>query len=83
MSASHDFLYHYDINIQPDKCPQEVNREIIDTMVHAYSKLFDNLNSIFDGRNNLYTMGSLPIGNDQIELKVSIHFIFFTKVTTF
>ena len=27
------YVHHYDINIQPDKCPRKVNREIIETMV--------------------------------------------------
>lgn len=64
------YVHHYDINIQPDKCPRKVNREIIETMVHAYSKLFGNLRPVFDGRNNLYTRDPLPIGNDRMELEV-------------
>ena len=31
-----------------------VNREIIQTMVHAYSRIFGNLKPVFDGRSNLY-----------------------------
>ncbi|CAI6349639.1 unnamed protein product [Macrosiphum euphorbiae] len=56
----------------PDKCPRKVNREIIETMVHAYSKLFGNLRPVFDGRNNLYTRDPLPIGNDRMELEVTL-----------
>ncbi|XP_046596172.1 protein argonaute-2 isoform X1 [Neodiprion lecontei] len=66
------FVHHYDINIQPDKCPRKVNREIIETMVHAYSKIFGTLKPVFDGRNNLYTRDPLPIGNDRIELEVTL-----------
>ncbi|XP_018899039.1 protein argonaute-2 isoform X2 [Bemisia tabaci] len=66
------FIHHYDINIQPDKCPRKVNREIIETMVHAYSKLFSNLKPVFDGRSNLYTRDPLPIGNDRMELEVTL-----------
>lgn len=65
------YVHHYDINIQPDKCPRKVNREIIETMVHAYSKIFGTLKPVFDGRNNLYTRDPLPIGTDKIELEVS------------
>ncbi|XP_063702172.1 protein argonaute-2 isoform X1 [Culicoides brevitarsis] len=66
------FVHHYDINIQPDKCPRKVNREIIETMVHAYSKIFGVLKPVFDGRNNLYTRDPLPIGNDRLELEVTL-----------
>lgn len=71
------YVHHYDINIQPDKCPRKVNREIIETMVHAYSKLFGNLRPVFDGRNNLYTRDPLPIGNDRMELEVWFSFFYF------
>ncbi|XP_073992887.1 protein argonaute-1 isoform X1 [Rhodnius prolixus] len=66
------FVHHYEISIQPDKCPRKVNREIIETMVHAYSKIFGNLKPVFDGRSNLYTRDPLPIGNDRMELEVTL-----------
>lgn len=72
ISMPRGFVHHYDINIQPDKCPRKVNREIIETMVHAYSKLFGVLKPVFDGRNNLYTRDPLPIGNDRLELEVTL-----------
>lgn len=65
------YVHHYEVNIQPDKCPRKVNREIIETMVHAYSRIFGNLRPVFDGRNNLYTKDPLPIGNDKLELEVN------------
>lgn len=43
ISMPRGFVHHYDVTIQPDKCPRKVNREIIETMVHAYSKIFGNL----------------------------------------
>lgn len=64
------FVHHYEVTIQPDKCPRKVNREIIETMVHAYSRIFGNLRPVFDGRNNLYTKDPLPIGNDKLDLEV-------------
>jgi eukaryotic translation initiation factor 2C len=66
------FVHHYDVNIQPDKCPRKVNREIIETMVQAYSKLFGQIKPVFDGRNNLYTRDPLPIGNDRADLEVTL-----------
>uniref|UniRef100_T1GSU4 Argonaute 1 n=1 Tax=Megaselia scalaris TaxID=36166 RepID=T1GSU4_MEGSC len=65
-------VHQYDINIQPDKCPRKVNREIIETMVQAYTKLFGVVKPVFDGRNNLYTRDPLPIGNDRLELEVTL-----------
>jgi len=66
------FIYHYHVHIVPEKCPRRVNREIIQTMVHAYSKIFGNLKPVFDGRSNLYVRDPLPIGNDQVELEVTL-----------
>lgn len=50
----------------------QVNREIIETMVHAYGKIFGSLKPVFDGRNNLYTRDPLPIGNAREELEVTL-----------
>ena len=66
------YIHHYLISIQPDKCPRKVNRDIIETMVHAYGKIFNNLKPVFDGRNNMYTREPLPIGNDAVELDVTL-----------
>ena len=71
ISMPRGFIHHYDVSIQPDKCPRKVNREIIETMVHAYSKIFGTLKPVFDGRSNLYTRDPLPIGNDRVDLEVS------------
>lgn len=68
------YVHHYDISIQPDKCPRKVNREIVETMVHAYTKIFQSRKPVFDGRNNLYTRDPLPIGHDKVELEVSCYF---------
>lgn len=66
------FLHHYDITITPDKCPRKINREIIETMVQAYNKLFSNIKPVFDGRKNMYTRDDLHIGRDKIELEVTL-----------
>ena len=66
------FLHHYDVSITPDKCPRKINREIIETMVAAYSKIFANQKPVFDGRKNMYTRDDLPIGRDKIELEVTL-----------
>jgi len=71
ISMPRGFIHHYDISIQPDKCPRKVNREIVETMVHAYSKIFGTLKPVFDGRANLYTRDPLPIGTDRVDLEVS------------
>ncbi|GAB6018873.1 argonaute 1 [Chamberlinius hualienensis] len=65
-------IHHYDITIQPDKCPRKVNREIIETMVQAYSKIFGAQKPVFDGRKNLYTRDMLLIGRDRVELEVTL-----------
>ncbi|XP_062567252.1 protein argonaute-2-like isoform X5 [Saccostrea cucullata] len=66
-------IHHYDISIVPDKCPRRVNREIIETMVTAYSqKIFSGMKPVFDGRKNLYSRDPLPIGRDKVELEVTL-----------
>ena len=55
-------IHHYNISIVPDKCPRKVNRDIIETMVHAYSRIFGTKKPVFDGRSNLYVRDPLPIG---------------------
>ncbi|KAK4336897.1 hypothetical protein RND71_043462 [Anisodus tanguticus] len=65
-------LYHYDIAISPDKCPRKINREIIETMVVAYSKIFPKQKPVFDGRKNMYTKEDLPIGRERLELEVTL-----------
>ncbi|KAK3576098.1 hypothetical protein CHS0354_032222 [Potamilus streckersoni] len=66
-------IHHYDIAITPDKCPRRVNREIIETMVTAYSqKIFQGQKPVFDGRKNLYSRDPLPIGREKVELEVTL-----------
>lgn len=47
-------------------------REIIETMVASYSKIFSNQKPVFDGRKNMYTRDDLPIGRDKVELEVTL-----------
>ena len=66
-------IHHYDIAITPDKCPRRVNREIVETMVTAYSqKIFSGQKPVFDGRKNLYSRDPLPIGRERVELEVTL-----------
>lgn len=67
------FIHHYEITIQPDKCPRRVNREITETMVQAYSqKIFNGQKPVFDGRKNMYSRDPLPIGRDKVDLEVTL-----------
>ncbi|KAG0726741.1 Protein argonaute-1 [Chionoecetes opilio] len=43
ISMPRGYIHHYDVSIQPDKCPRKVNREIIETMVHAFPRIFGSL----------------------------------------
>lgn len=72
ISMPRGFLHHYDVTITPDKCPRKVNREIIETMVQSYSKIFGNQKPVFDGRKNMYTRDDLPIGKEKAELEVTL-----------
>lgn len=72
ISMPRGFLHHYDVTITPDKCPRKVNREIIETMVQSYSKIFGSQKPVFDGRKNMYTRDDLPIGKEKAELEVTL-----------
>ncbi|XP_041421426.1 protein argonaute-2 isoform X1 [Xenopus laevis] len=67
-------IYHYDIDIKPEKCPRRVNREIVEHMVqHFKAQIFGDRKPVFDGRKNLYTAMPLPIARDkQVELEVTL-----------
>lgn len=67
------FIHHYDVTITPDKCPRRVNREIIETMVQAFSNsIFNGQKPVFDGKKNMYTRDALPIGKEKKELEVTL-----------
>jgi eukaryotic translation initiation factor 2C len=67
-------LYHYDVGIQPDKCPRRVNREIIEALIQTRSEYFENLRPVFDGKKNLYSRVPLPgIGRERVMLNTIIN----------
>ncbi|VDN60348.1 unnamed protein product [Dracunculus medinensis] len=65
-------IQHYAVEVQPDKCPRRVNREIIGTMIRAYAKVFNNMQPVYDGKRNMYTRDPLPIGRDRVEFEVTL-----------
>ncbi|KAM5157043.1 protein argonaute-2 isoform 2-T2 [Mantella aurantiaca] len=67
-------IYHYEIDIKPEKCPRRVNREIVEHMVlHFKAQIFGDRKPVFDGRKNLYTAMPLPIAREKVvELEVTL-----------
>ncbi|KAI1709334.1 piwi domain-containing protein [Ditylenchus destructor] len=63
-------IHYYNVDIQPDKCPRKVNREIVNTMVESFSKIFNNTRPVYDGKKSMYTRESLPIGRERVEVEV-------------
>ena len=41
-------------------------------MVNAYGRIFGTKKPVFDGRSNLYVRDPLPIGNEQVDLEVTL-----------
>ncbi|KAL3117936.1 hypothetical protein niasHT_005179 [Heterodera trifolii] len=64
------FIHYYNVDIQPDKCPRKVNREIVNRMVESFGKIFNGINPVFDGKKSMYSKDPLPIGHDRVELEV-------------
>uniref|UniRef100_A0A673AZ62 Protein argonaute-4 n=1 Tax=Sphaeramia orbicularis TaxID=375764 RepID=A0A673AZ62_9TELE len=66
-------VYHYDIDIKPEKRPRRVNREVVDTMVrHFKMQIFGDRQPGYDGKRNMYTAHPLPIGRDRVDLEVTL-----------
>uniref|UniRef100_A0A3Q2PVF6 Protein argonaute-1 n=1 Tax=Fundulus heteroclitus TaxID=8078 RepID=A0A3Q2PVF6_FUNHE len=66
-------VYHYDIEIKPEKRPRRVNREVVDTMVrHFKMQIFGDRQPGYDGKRNMYTAHPLPIGRDRVDLEVTL-----------
>ncbi|EPY79792.1 hypothetical protein CB1_000884019 [Camelus ferus] len=60
-------VYHYDVDIKPEKRPRRVNREVVDTMVrHFKMQIFGDRQPGYDGKRNMYTAHPLPIGRDRV-----------------
>ena len=60
-------MYHYDVVIEPAKCPQRVNHQIIDALFKIYGKdKFDGRRPAFDGQKNIYSRERLPVGKDGV-----------------
>ncbi|KAL7980537.1 hypothetical protein Chor_001691 [Crotalus horridus] len=69
-------VYHYEVDIKPDKCPRRVNREVVEYMVqHFKPQIFGDRKPVYDGKKNIYTVDfevTIPgEGKDRI-FKVSI-----------
>ncbi|KAI0990300.1 hypothetical protein GJ496_004363 [Pomphorhynchus laevis] len=52
-------VHHYEVIIDPDKCPKRINREIIATLVSQYTEEFANVIPVYDGKHNLYTRNKM------------------------
>lgn len=66
-------VYHYEVDIKPDKCPRRVNREVVEYMVqHFKPQIFGDRKPVYDGKKNIYTATLLPIGQDRVDFEVTI-----------
>ena len=61
------FMYHYDVEIEPSKCPRNVNHQVIEAVFRKYSKeRFEGRRPAFDGQKNIYSRDRLPVGKDGV-----------------
>ena len=58
-------IYHYDVNIQPGKCPRHINRQVIKQIETKHKDKLAECKLAYDGVANLYTSKPLPSVNGQ------------------
>uniref|UniRef100_A0A8C9YJZ4 Argonaute RISC component 1 n=1 Tax=Sander lucioperca TaxID=283035 RepID=A0A8C9YJZ4_SANLU len=64
-------VFHYEVDIKPDKCPRRVNREVVEYMVqHFKPQLFGDRKPVYDGKKNIYTVLALPIGSEKVDVTI-------------
>uniref|UniRef100_A0A0N4Z625 Protein argonaute-1 n=1 Tax=Parastrongyloides trichosuri TaxID=131310 RepID=A0A0N4Z625_PARTI len=63
---------YYQIDIQPEKCPRKVNRDVIKALISTYPNIFQGTLPVYDGKKNMYTRRKLQIPDDNIELDVNV-----------
>jgi eukaryotic translation initiation factor 2C len=55
-----DYIFHYDVEIEPEKTPISECRDVVKRAVDKYmGKIFDGHRPAFDGRKNLYSSKKL------------------------
>ncbi|EDO38583.1 predicted protein, partial [Nematostella vectensis] len=69
-----DFLYHYDLEISPEKAPVSVCRDVVDAAIKhgEFKGVFNGCKPAFDGRRNLYCREPLPLKSEEASLKVTL-----------
>ena len=65
-------IYHYDVSIQPGKCPRQINRQVIKQIETKYKDKLAGCKLAYDGVANLYTSKPLPSVNGQSRVSYSI-----------
>ena len=53
-------LYHYDVEITPNKCPKAVKRDVVNAIVQNNRDTFQGHEPGFDGEKNLISFIQLP-----------------------
>ena len=53
-------LYHYDVEITPNKCPKDVKRDVVNEIVRNHKDTFKGHQPGFDGEKNLISFIKLP-----------------------
>uniref|UniRef100_A0A671QSQ2 Protein argonaute-3-like n=1 Tax=Sinocyclocheilus anshuiensis TaxID=1608454 RepID=A0A671QSQ2_9TELE len=66
-------VYLYDVDINPEKCPRRVNREVVNSMVqHFKVTIFGDRRPVYDGKKSLYTAQPLPVATGGVDLDVTL-----------
>ena len=53
-------LYHYDVEITPNKCPKDVKRDVVNEIIRNHKDTFKGHQPGFDGEKNLISFIKLP-----------------------
>ena len=55
------YIYHYDVEITPSRCPSYLNRQVMQAVEKKYGSSLGHQLPVFDGKKNLYSRNKLPM----------------------
>lgn len=62
------YMYHYDVEIEPSRCPRRIKHRIVEAVINKHSNTFKGRKPAFDGQKNLYSREEIPVGKNGVNI---------------